>query len=153
MENNITNLLNITVDNPKALAGPMESTAPPTTSEQLGVFGRPGNQFQKGTIDPNWHPENAYDPNANVLADSESKWVEPPIDPNWKPESDYTQDSDVSDFNRSRWAQSPIDNSWTPTDGFKKSKTSYSAFGFSRSAAAPTTAPEKAPPSYRGLWR
>ena len=143
----------ITVDSPRALAGPMERTEPPTTSEQLGAFNRPGNQFQKSPIDPNWRPKSAFDPGANVLADSESKWVEPPIDPNWKPESAYTQASDVSDFNPSQWAKSSINNSWAPTDGFKKSKTSYSAFGFSRSAAAPTTAPEKAPPSYRGLWR
>ena len=106
---------------PQDLAGGPAPT-PPTTSEQLAVFGRPGNQFQQSTIDPNWKPESDWetDPEkTNNFAPSE--WAQAPIDPDWEPESDWDMDpTEKNNFAESQWAQSTIDNSWTPTDGFAR---------------------------------
>ena len=96
--------------------------APPTTSEQLEAFGRPGNQFQKSPMDPNWTPKNAYDRDVDVLASSRSKWAESPMDNEWVPESGFRHSDPTNNFNQSKWAQSPMDNEWVPQDGFKNNK-------------------------------
>jgi hypothetical protein len=113
----------VAASEPQTIAGQKGvPTAPPTTSEQLEVFGRPGNQFQKSPMDPNWTPKNAYDPDADVLADSRSKWAQSPMDNEWVPESGFQHSDPTNNFNQSKWAQSPMDNEWVPQDGFKKNK-------------------------------
>jgi hypothetical protein len=102
--------------------GNVPAMRPPTTSEQLAAFGRQGNQFQQGTIDPYWRPESDWemDPEkTNNFAPSE--WAEAPIDPDWVPESDWDMDPTAkNEFAPSEWAKSTIDNEWVPTDGFAR---------------------------------
>jgi hypothetical protein len=97
-------------------------TKPPTTSDQLDAFGRPGNQFQKSPMDPNWTPKSAYDRDVDVLASGRSKWAESPMSNEWVPESGFRHSDPTNNFNQSKWAQSPMDNEWVPQDGFRKNK-------------------------------
>jgi len=114
---------NVKASEPLTIAGQEGvPTAPPTTSEQLEAFGRPGNQFQKSPMDPNWTPKNAYDRDVDVLASSRSKWAESPMDNEWVPESGFRHSDPTNNFNESKWAQSPMDNEWVPQDGFKNNK-------------------------------
>jgi hypothetical protein len=113
----------VVASEPQTIAGQEGvPTGPPTTSEQLDAFGRPGNQFQKSPMDPNWTPKSAYDRDVDVLASSRSKWAESPMDNEWVPESGFRHPDPTNNFNQSKWAQSPMDNEWVPQDGFKKNK-------------------------------
>jgi hypothetical protein len=94
---------------PQVLAG--IEVRPPTTAEQLAVFGEPS-RFQPGVVDPNWHPESAFDAQDDVMAGS-----------------------------RSTFQKSIIDSTWHPTDGFKKKNMSFggepSGLGMLLGSAAP----------------
>ncbi len=111
----------VKVAEPQELAGG-PPTSPPTTSEQLKVFGRPGSQFQRGTIDPKWAPESDWDMDPETTNNfAPTEWAQAPVDPNWVPESDWDMDpTEKNAFAPSQWAQSTIDNQWVPNDGFAR---------------------------------
>lgn len=90
---------------------------PPTTQEQLAVFGKPA-EFQQSpvvsTLNPTYWEMDPEEANWNP-----SKWAQAPTDPNWHPTSAYDMNKDVLADSRSTWATSPTNPNWQPTDGFK----------------------------------
>jgi hypothetical protein len=101
---------------PETLVGP--DVRPPTTQEQLAVFGEPA-RFQENIIDPTWRPESDWDMDPANNNFNKSKWAEDIIDPHWEPESALDSEDAMAN-SRSDWQKSIIDSTWTPTDGFSK---------------------------------
>jgi hypothetical protein len=103
---------------PEQLAG--EPTRVPHPEQQLAAFGEPA-RFQRGVIDPNWHPESDWDSNHNDPSRNDfapSEWADSIVDTDWQPESAF--DEDHTQFAPSAWQQGVIDSSWAPQDGFAK---------------------------------
>ena len=103
---------------PQQLAG--EPTQVPQPAQQLAAFGEPA-QFQRGVIDPNWHPESDWDSNPNDPSRNDfapSEWADSIVDTDWQPESAFEQDH--TQFAPSTWQKGVIDSSWVPQDGFAK---------------------------------
>ena len=98
--------------------------APPRTDQQLKVLGKPS-EFAPGPVDPTWHPEPAFNPNQDVLADSRSTWAQGPVDPDWTPESAFDGRDDVMADSRSSFSQGVVDSAWQPTDGFQRKNLSF----------------------------
>jgi len=108
----------VDVSEPMQLEG--DPVRPPTRREQTENIGEPS-RFQKGVINPNWHPETDWDMDMQKQNNfAPSRWSENVVDPHWEPESAFSGD-DVLQEGNSSFKESIIDNSWTPTDGFKKS--------------------------------
>jgi hypothetical protein len=106
----------LTYSEPRQLAG--QQVKPTTPNEQLAVFGNAA-QFQPSvvttTLGPTyWVP----DPAQNNWAPSQ--WAKAPIDSEWHPTSAYDPEANVMAGSESKFANSIIDSSWTPTDGFAK---------------------------------
>jgi hypothetical protein len=103
---------------PQQLAGaPVE---PPTTREQTRALGEPS-KVQRSIVNSEWAPTTDWNMDPAVQNNwAPSKFAESPIDPEWHPESAYDSNKDVLADSRSTFAKSPVDSSWTPTDGFKK---------------------------------
>ena len=103
---------------PQQLAG--TPVTPPKTSDQLKVFGEPA-KFQGNPADHEWRPKSDWnnDPTENNNW-APSEWAQSSIDPEWKPESAFDPGADVLEEGRATFQQGSIDNSWTPTDGFAK---------------------------------
>src|SRR5262245_53653241 len=62
---------------PKTLAGPPVPPPPPDNGQQ--VFGQP-TQWSKSAVDTTVQLTNAYDPNADVMANSRSTWSKSAVD-------------------------------------------------------------------------
>lgn len=105
------------IGEPQNLAG--TEVRPPTTREQLAVFGEPS-RFQQNIIDPTWTPESDWDMDPANNNFAPSKWAKDIIDPTWEPVSALDAEEDVLENSRSSWQKSIIDPTWTPTDGFAK---------------------------------
>jgi hypothetical protein len=106
----------LTYPEPQTLAG--VPVTPPTTADQLAVFGEPA-KFQQDIVRSNLEPTYWIpDPAQNNW--NPSKWAKPPIDPEWHPTSAFDPSEDVLEESRSTWQKSPIDSTWVPQDAFKK---------------------------------
>jgi|KBSSwiStaDraftv2_1062776.scaffolds.fasta_scaffold34371_2 hypothetical protein len=100
-------------------------------------------RWSKDAVDTSWQPTNAYDPNADVMANTRSKWSEDAVDTQWQPTSAYDPNKDVMEGSRSTWGKNAVDTEWKPQDGFGFKKLSYIA-------AAPPTGMPSAPSLSRG---
>ncbi len=106
----------LTYGEPQTLAG--APVTPPTTSEQLAVFGEPA-KFQPDIVKSSFQPKYwVPDPEQNNW--NPSTWAQSSIDPNWQPTSAFDPNKDVLADSRSTWQKSSIDSTWVPQDGFKK---------------------------------
>jgi hypothetical protein len=108
---------------PKTLAGPT-GVASQDPKDQLKVFGPP-TQWSKDVVDTTWVPQNAYDPNVDVMAGSRSTWSKSAVDTTWVPTNAYDTSKDVMASSRSTWSKSAVDTTWKPTDGFGFKPLSY----------------------------
>jgi hypothetical protein len=104
---------------PEQLAGYPDKA--PIPSQQTAALGEPA-KFQRGVVDPYWHPksdwkDNPGDPARNDFAPSQ--WAESVIDPEWIPQNAYPENK--VDFAPSTFQKNVIDPRWVPQDGFKKS--------------------------------
>lgn len=106
----------LTYAKPQTLAGvPVQ---PPTTQEQLAVFGKPA-RFQPDVVKSGFEPKVwVPDPSQNNF--NPSKWAQSPTDPNWQPTSAFDPNEDVLADSRSTWQKAPTDTAWVPQDGFQK---------------------------------
>lgn len=103
---------------PQTLAG--QAVRPPSRSEQTAALGPPA-QFQQGLSDPTWRPETDWNMDPSVQNNwAPSTWSKNIVDSDWQPESAYDPKADVLADSRSTFTDSIVDNSWQPTDGFAK---------------------------------
>jgi hypothetical protein len=108
----------IQVAPPQQLAGQPNDV--PHPAQQLAAFGEPA-RFQRGVIDPNWHPESDWDSNPNDPSRNDfapSEWADSIVDTDWHPESAF--DEDHTQFAPSTWQKGVVDSTWVPQDGFAK---------------------------------
>jgi len=108
----------IQVAPPQQLAG--QPTEVPHPAQQLAAFGEPA-RFQRGVIDPNWHPESDWDSNPNDPSRNDfapSEWADSIVDTDWHPESAFKEDH--TQFAPSNWQKGVVDSTWVPQDGFAK---------------------------------
>lgn len=103
----------------ETLAGDPRATPLPAPEEQRAALG-PEARFRPAPLDPTWTPTNAYDPRADVLRGSRSRWPSSILDASWFPSSAFDATVDVLAGSRSKWAVAPIDPTWRPEDGFRK---------------------------------
>jgi len=108
----------VTYAPPQVLAGrPVE---PPSTQDQLAVFGEPA-RFQQDIVHSNLGPSYwVMDPDEHNF--NPSKWAQAPTDPNWQPTSAFDPGEDALADSRSTWQKAPIDSTWVPQDGFRKTQ-------------------------------
>jgi hypothetical protein len=107
---------------PAQLAGPV--VTPPNPSDQLKVFGPP-TKWSKDAVDTTYVPKNAYDPNADVMANSRSTWSKDAVDTTYVPKNAYDPNADVMASSKSTWSKSAVDTTWQPQDGFGFKKLSF----------------------------
>jgi hypothetical protein len=103
---------------PQTLAG--EPISPPTTEDQLRVFGSQA-RFKEDIVDNDWQPSSDWEMSPEKNNFNPSTWSKGPVDSNWEPESSWDEDKDVLASGRTKWNKSIIDSTWSPTDGFATS--------------------------------
>ena len=112
---------------PKQLAGP-GAPVNQDPNDQLKVLGPP-TRWSKDAVDTTWVPTNAYDPNADVMANSRSKWSKDAVDTSWVPTNAYDMDKDVMAKSKSTWSKDAVDTTWKPQDGFGFKPLAYKGTG------------------------
>ena len=105
-------------ETPRVLAG--QEVRPTTPSEQLAVFGKPA-EFQQDVVRSGLGPT-YWQPDPSQHNWAPSQWAKAPIDSEWHPTSAYDPNANVMAGSETKWAHSIVDSSWTPTDGFAASK-------------------------------
>jgi hypothetical protein len=120
---------------PKTLAGP--AIAPQNPTQDLKVFGPP-TQWSKSAVDTTVVLENAFDPNADVMAGSRSTWSKSAVDTTVVLKDAFDPNANVFKGSESTWAKNAVDTTWKPTDGFGFKPLSFK--GASPGAGSPDAA-------------